>query len=242
MIGDFEKFLEWRFGVKVSEKELSLDEGCIMTFILSDQQYKKVISQEKMFQTFIFRTQSFIAETMNLPFSLQRVGKLDLNGKLLILSGSNSFISAMLYQLLGYKNLKAEEVFCIPLQNRINDFGDRPAIDILNSLDCQDDTIQKLNIPSDSLDNIKKQFDQSEYRKRLLVSLGLTFYNLRAFCNGLDKARINGDVIEYDIEAESTDEFDMSDINRKKIQYREYITTCRKFVADANRYMDELGW
>lgn len=242
MMGSFQKFLEWRFGVKVSQRELSLDEGCIMTFILSDQQYKNVISQEKMFQTFIFRTQSFIAETMNLPFSLQHVGKIELNGKFLVLSGSNTFISTMLYQLLGYKNLKAEEVFCIPLQNRIIDSGDRPAIDILNSLDCQDDTIQKLNIPSDSLDNIKEQCNQSEYKKRLLVSLGLAFYNLRAYCNGLDKARINGDVIEYDTETESIDEFDMSDMNKKKIQYREYIAACHKFVTDANRYLDELGW
>lgn len=242
MMGDFEKYLAWRFGIIVVKKEVSLDEGYIMTFALNDAQYEKVLSQEKMFQALIFMAQSFIAENINLPFSAQRTGKITTSGKLLIVSGSDTFISAILYQLFGFQNQTAEEIYYIPLQNRINSSGDKAAIDFLHSLVLKDDTVQKFYIPADSLSNIKKQLNQSEYKNRLLISLKLSLNNLKAYCNGLDKARSNGNVIEYDTETESIDEFDMSDVNRKKIQYREYITTCRKFVTDANIYLDELGW
>lgn len=242
MINDFGKYLGWRYGVKVISGSYTPKDGYIMTLVLTDTQRKRVISQKDMIQTFIFRAKSLMAYNMGLPFSLQREGKIGVHGNQLILSGSDIFVDIMLFQLLGYKNPKAEEIFCIPLQNRINGSGDELAINFLNSFNSQDENIVNLNIPTDSLDAIKKQINQSEYQKRLLVSLGLSFYSLKGVCKGFDKARINGTVLEYDIETEDIDEYDTNEINKKKIQYKAYIESCEKFVTDANRYMDELGW
>ena len=242
MIDDFEKFLEWRYGVKVVNGSYTLDDGYIMALALTDAQWKRVLSQKDMIQTYVFRAKSSIAFNMNVPFSLQREGKITSRGNLLILSGSDVFIDIMLFQFFGYKNQKAEEIFCIPLQNRINGSGDKPAINFLNSLNLQEETMANLKIPADLLDVMKKQLSQSDYKKRLLVSLGLAFYALKGWCNGFDKARITGKVLEYDIDTEDIDEYDMSESNKMKIQYKTYMETCQKLVADANIYMDELGW
>jgi len=195
-----------------------------------------------MIQTYVFRAKSSIAYNMRLPFSLQREGRIASKGNHLILSGSDDFIDLMLLQFFGYKNQKAEEIFCIPLQNRINGSGDKPAINFLNSLNLKEETITSLNIPADLLDVMKKQLSQSDYKKRLLISLGLAFFTLKGWCNGFDKARITGKVLEYDINAEDIDEYNMSEANKMKIQYKTYMETCQKLVTDANTYMDELGW
>lgn len=242
MKDDFEKFLEWRYGVKVVNVSHTLEDGYTMAFALTDTQWKRVLSQKDMIQTYVFRAKSSIAFNMNVPFSLQRDGKIAAKGNLLILSGSDVFIDIMLYQFLGYKNRKAEEIFCIPLQNRINGSGDLPAINFLNSLNPQEETIAKLKIPADLLDVMKKQLSQSDYKKRLLVSLGLAFFTLKGWCDGFDKARITGTVLEYDIDEKNIDEYDMSEANKMKIQYKTYMETCQKLMTDANIYMDELGW
>lgn len=242
MIDDLKKYLEWRYGIKVCSTNYTLEDGYIISLILTDAQWNRVLSQKNMFQTYIFRAKSFMAYNMLLPFSSQREGEISIKSNLLILSGSNMFIDIMLSQLLEYKNQKAEEIFCIPLQNRITGSGDTLAIDYLNSLDPQDETIADLNIPTNSLDIIKQQLSQGEYTKRLLISLGVTFFRLKGYCNGFDKARINNEVLEYDIDAEDLAEYNMNDVNTRKLLYRTYMQTCQKFAADANRYMDELSW
>ena len=242
MIDDFEKFLEWRYGVKVVNGSYTLDDGYIIELGLTDVQWKSVLSQKDMIPTYVFRAKSFIAFNMNRPFSLQREGKIISTGNLLVLSGSDDFINVMLFQFFGYRNQKAEEIFCIPLQNRINGSGNKPAINFLNSLNLQEETMANLKLPTDLLDVMKKQFSQSDYNKRLLVSLGFAFFTLKGWCDAFDKARITGKVLEYDIETEDIDEYDMSELNKLKIQYRTYMETCQKLVKDANIYMDELGW
>ncbi len=51
LIDDFEKFLEWRYGVKVVNGSYTLDDGYIMTLALTDAQWERVLSQKDMIQT-----------------------------------------------------------------------------------------------------------------------------------------------------------------------------------------------
>ena len=148
----------------------------------------------------------------------------------------------MVNQLFEIKNHKAEEIFCIPLQNRIIASGDEQAIFFLKSFNPQDKALFRLNMPTDLLDVMKKKLSQSDYRNRLLISLGIAFFTLKDWCRGFDKAQIAGKAMEYDIETEDVDEFDMSDENKKKILFKTYVEACQKFMADATIYMDELGW
>lgn len=102
MIGDWEKSLEWKYGIKFLNKEI-IHNGFLMTFALTDMQREQVLSQENMFETIIIETLMKIAESTNRPVS-QQDGTVDITENRLVLSGSRIFIDAILLQLFGQKN------------------------------------------------------------------------------------------------------------------------------------------
>lgn len=102
MIGEWEKNLEQKYGVKFLKKEI-VHNGFLMTFALTDMQREQVLSQEDMFKTITPATKINIALTTNRPVS-QQDGTVDITENRLVLSGSRIFIDAILLQLLGQKN------------------------------------------------------------------------------------------------------------------------------------------
>lgn len=230
---EFEMFLQWRFGVKIGKTEFDINRGKIWAFILSVKQAQQLsLLSPKEWESKRVTIENWIAHTRRIPVTKQGNSGCELNVNQLKMWGSDLFIEAMMESLINPRNQRSEQTYIVPIDQIIRNSRDEDDVRFLDILVNSDEIemYKEQFIPLDLIDYYKKKHTEIQLKTGLLVSLALTYRDLRSWCAALDKVQYTG-IAEKD-----------SDNSVKAENYKANEQACRNSMRECEEYMRLLGW